>query len=84
MGIEKYRIEVPPAFEKYYDAFLRNSLLGKGYRITLTTGESIVGIPRYHPSIDSINPHFVLHSIPGYDLYRIPFAVLEKAEEMHE
>ena len=86
MGIEKYRVKVHPSFEKYYDLFRNNILRGKTYKITLTTGESIKGIPKCGLALlDITDPHvsFTLQSIAG-DLYKIPFMVLEKAEEQYE
>lgn len=67
----------PSAFERYYDLFLQNSLRGKRFAITLTTGEEVEGIPTAGSIIDPTDPRssFTLRADDG-NLYRIPFSRL--------
>jgi hypothetical protein len=83
MGLEQYRLDnVASAFERYYHVFLQNSLVGRKYTITLSSGEKTIGVPTTGSLVDPRNlenTEFILRS-DGGKIYRIPFRDLKEAE----
>lgn len=81
MGFEQYRRDLT-AFDRYYDKFLQNAFHGNTFKITLVSGDSLVGIPMAGSMANPADPEvfFFFRSLSG-DAYRIPFRELARAEE---
>jgi hypothetical protein len=79
MGIDQYRVE-PSPFERYYDVFLRNALVGQRYLIKLSSGETAKGVPTSGSIVNPFDPtvSFAFHEDSGQQ-YKIPFAELKEA-----
>src|SRR5580700_2300495 len=80
MGFEQYRKELT-AFDRYYDKFLLNAFQGKTFKITLVSGEAVVGTPMAGSMANPVDPDvfFFFRSLDGRS-YRIPFRDLASAE----
>lgn len=46
---------------KYYDRFLQNNLLNQRYRIKLSDGKTLVGVPKAYSKVDLGNPTFFIN-----------------------
>ena len=82
MGIDQYRVS-RDAFTMFYDKFLQNNFAQRKYRITLTEGDILIGVPTAGSIIDPQDPNasFAFRSEDDQH-YRIPFRVLADAEEV--
>lgn len=78
-GLDRYKVK-PSAFDRYYDAFLQNSLRGHRFRLRLKSGDAITGVPTSGSLANPNDPNvaFNLKTGDGH-LYRIPFADLDDA-----
>ncbi len=78
-GLDRYKVN-PSAFDRYYDAFLQNSLRGHRFRLRLKSGDAVTGVPTSGSIADPKDPNvaFSLRTGDGH-LYRIPFAELDDA-----
>jgi hypothetical protein len=82
-GLEAYKISMPSlAFGQFYDRFLQNSFRQKRYRITLTSGDVVDGVPTVGSIADPRDPEVAFSLTTAEDYYRIPFRVLLNAEEL--
>ena len=81
MGFEQYRTGLS-AFDLYYDKFLQNTFRSRSFLITLTSGESLMGVPTASSIVDPRDPrvYFSFRDSRG-ETYRIPFQALKSAEE---
>ncbi|MFS8071682.1 MAG: hypothetical protein ACMG6S_35380 [Byssovorax sp.] len=82
MGFEKYKVPLS-AFDLYYDKFLQNSFRGKKYKVTLKSGDSLVGTPMVGSMANPSDPN-VSFSFTGENgvTYRIPFREIDLADEI--
>ena len=68
------------AFDRYYDQFLQNSLRGRRYQITLTSGELATGVPTSGSLVDPRDPNVSFSfRVDSGNAFRIPFAALREA-----
>ena len=79
MGLDRYKVS-PNAFERFYDAFLQNSMRGRRYQIVLESGDTAVGVPTSGSIANPLDPNVSLaFRTDDGNVYRIPFAHLKDA-----
>jgi len=79
--LDQYKVE-PSSFDRWYDRFLQNNFTQRRFRITLTSGETVEGIPTAGSIANPNDPNVSFHLDAGDGFYRIPFRALQTAEPL--
>lgn len=85
MGIDKYKVDTPSAFDRYYDEFLNNSLSpqGRRYKVSLRDGTVVEGRPSAGSFVDPTDPDVTFNFVADDGgRYRIPFKDLVSADSL--